>query len=172
MQRDPGIGDVWKTPLPNGYVLMMIDLPDYGWIYNPATQPMLGGVIEREDAIFGVRELQVANRYLANRYLALGVDPHVLENFGTDTVATDSWFLLDTIAGTRGRYASRDDLWKAASAVGVQLSLEPIDRVYWKYRPTPFDRFVRRLFVIPPLLGMTALGLWVILLRRVGGTPS
>src|SRR5258708_4403268 len=67
--RDPGIGDAWKCPLPNGYALLMIDLPDYGWVYNPRTQPMPDGVGEQEDAIFGVRTLQVANRYIA-----LGVD--------------------------------------------------------------------------------------------------
>ena len=28
--RDPGVGDGWDTPLPNGYALMMIDTTDQG----------------------------------------------------------------------------------------------------------------------------------------------
>ena len=37
--RDPGLGDSWETPLPNGYALMMIDTTDQGTVYNPKTQP-------------------------------------------------------------------------------------------------------------------------------------
>jgi predicted PurR-regulated permease PerM len=28
--RDPGLGDAWHTPLPNGYSLLMIDETDHG----------------------------------------------------------------------------------------------------------------------------------------------
>ena len=33
--RDAGLGDTWRCPLPNGDALMMIDLMDKGWVYNP-----------------------------------------------------------------------------------------------------------------------------------------
>jgi len=34
--RDPGIGDLWTCPLPNGYAMEMIDVPDEAWVYKPA----------------------------------------------------------------------------------------------------------------------------------------
>jgi hypothetical protein len=49
--------------LPNRYQVMMIDVTDQGWVYNPMTQPG-SGVGEREDAIAGVRNVQVAGRYI------------------------------------------------------------------------------------------------------------
>lgn len=159
--RDPGIGDAWKCPLPNGYALLMIDLPWYGWVYNPKTQLMPDVVGEQEDALFGVRVLQIANRYIA-----AGVDDHVLANFGTDKEQIDSYFLLDTSAGTRTRFATLDELRTAAAHLGIELTLEPINRVYSKYRFTWFDRLVQILFVGPPLLGVAALGVWIFLLKR------
>jgi len=159
--RDPGIGDAWKCPLPNGYALLMIDLPDYGWVYNPRTQRMPDGVGEQKDAIFGVRTLQVANRYIA-----LGVDNHVLENFGSDKKEIDSYFLLDTSTGTRTRFATFAELRSATAPLGFQLTLEPIGRVYSRYRFTWFDRLARILFLGPPLLAVAVLGVWIFLLRR------
>src|SRR5213593_5214785 len=35
LQRDPGLGDTWYCPLPNGYAITMIDVTDQGWVYNP-----------------------------------------------------------------------------------------------------------------------------------------
>ena len=159
--RDPGIGDAWKCPLPNGYALLMIDVPDNGWVYNPATQPVPDMIRDQKDAIFGVRTLQVANRYLA-----LGVDDHLLENSGTDKQEIDSYLLMDTSTGTRTRFASLDELRIAAAPLGLQVNLEPIARVYSKYRFTWFDRLVQVLLVGPPLLGLAVLGLWILLLRR------
>ncbi len=40
LDRDLGIGDTWHTRVPNGYQIMMIDVTDQGWVYNPKTQPM------------------------------------------------------------------------------------------------------------------------------------
>ncbi|HEY6369795.1 MAG TPA: hypothetical protein VIX37_04395 [Candidatus Sulfotelmatobacter sp.] len=59
------MGDTWQAPLPNGYQIMMIDVTDQGWVYNPKTQAD-GDVSERHDAVAGVRNLEVAT--LANRY--------------------------------------------------------------------------------------------------------
>ena len=44
---DPGLGDSWEAPLPNGYALMMIDTTDQGTVYNPKTQPIEGGVVRQ-----------------------------------------------------------------------------------------------------------------------------
>ena len=52
LHRDLGLGDTWHAPLPNGYQIMMIDVTDQGWVYNPKTQPA-SGVGEREDAVAG-----------------------------------------------------------------------------------------------------------------------
>jgi hypothetical protein len=38
LHRDPGAGDAWQCPLPNGYGILMIDVTDHGWVYNPKTQ--------------------------------------------------------------------------------------------------------------------------------------
>ncbi len=64
LRRDPGLGDAWRCPLPNGYALLMIDDTDQGCVYNPKTQMGNGGVGEQEDAVFGVHVLQVAGRYI------------------------------------------------------------------------------------------------------------
>ena len=58
--RDPGLGDSWETPLPNGYELLMIDTTGQGTVYNPKTQPIQGSVSSSYDAVFGVRRLQVS----------------------------------------------------------------------------------------------------------------
>src|SRR5579872_2218365 len=64
LHRDPGLGDTWHCPLPNGYMITMIDVTDQGWVYSPKTQGPDGALAEQEDAIAGVRMLQVAGRYI------------------------------------------------------------------------------------------------------------
>jgi len=61
--RDPGLGDTWETPLPNGYALMMIDTTDQGTVYDPKTQTGVDSVVGR-DAVFGVRQLQISNELI------------------------------------------------------------------------------------------------------------
>lgn len=160
-QRDPGIGDAWECPLPNGYALLMIDVPDQGFVYSPKTQTIPGGVGEQEDAVSGVRVVQVAGRYIAG-----GTDSHVLEHFGTNKKEIDSCFLLDTVTGMRTRFSNLDDLRGAMVPLGIQLTLEPISLVYSRYRFTWFDLLVAILFLGPPLLGLVLLGSWI--LRRDG----
>lgn len=58
LHRDAGLGDAWECPLPNGYAVLMIDVTDHGFVYNPKTQTE-GAVGEQEDAPYGVRLLQV-----------------------------------------------------------------------------------------------------------------
>jgi hypothetical protein len=57
--RDPGIGDGWTCPLPNGYAIEMIDVTDRGFLYNPKTQD-----INSIDALSDVCVLQLAGRYI------------------------------------------------------------------------------------------------------------
>jgi hypothetical protein len=108
--RDPGLGDTWETPLPNGYAVLMIDDTDHGWVYNPKTQ-VPGGVSEQEDAPFGVRVLQVQGPYIIG-----GLDSKAFGSSCDNETRVDSYFLLDTHSGKRtnfptltasGRLASR-----------------------------------------------------------------
>lgn len=61
--RDVGLGDTWTCPLPNGYAVLMIDTPDEGFVYNPKTQRG-SAVGEQEDAVAGVRILQISGPYI------------------------------------------------------------------------------------------------------------
>jgi hypothetical protein len=158
--RDPEIGDAWECPLPNGYALLMIDVPDQGFVYNPKTQPAGSIVGEQEDAVAGVRVLQLAGRYIVG-----GTDSSVGQ-MGKGQV--DSYFLLDTMTGRHTRFSLLDDLRSASLPLGIQLNLEAIGRVYSRYRYTWFDVLAEALFCGPPLLAMAFLGLWIMKLRRTG----
>ena len=68
--RDPGIGDGWTCPLPNGYAIAMTDVTDRGFLYNPKTQDINQGLHESRDALSDVCELQLAGRYIFG-----GTDP-------------------------------------------------------------------------------------------------
>jgi hypothetical protein len=159
--RDPGIGDSWRCPLPNGYALLMIDVTDSGVVYNPKTQPLSGGVAgDREDAVSDVSVLQVAGRYIVG-----GTDSHVRE-VGTNKNQVYSYFLLDTVTGRRTHFTSLDALRGAALPVGIEVRLEPIRHVYYRYRFTWFDLLAAMLLCGPPLLGLAMLGRWIVKLRR------
>ncbi len=158
--RDPGLGDTWYCPLPNGYALMMIDLTDNGWVYNPKTQPG-SGVGEQEDAIAGVRVVQVAGRFILG-----GADSQSFQDSGEDSTRVDSYFLMDTETGKRTTFPTQDSLRNAASQLGIQLNLQPIDSVYSKYRLTWFDAFVGLLLFAAPLLALGLLVRWIVRLRR------
>jgi hypothetical protein len=161
LNRDLVLGDTWHARLPNGYQVMMIDVTDQGWIYNPKTQGVSGVVGDQEDAVPGVRIVQVAGSYILG-----GVDSQHFEHLGKDTGQVDSYFLLDTQTGKKAVLASYDALRDAALRVGIQPHLEPIDTVYSRYRWTWFDTLVAILFFIPPLIGFLLLIWWVIRLRQ------
>ncbi|HXN56655.1 MAG TPA: hypothetical protein VN874_10335 [Myxococcales bacterium] len=159
--RDPGIGDGWYCPLPNGYALMMIDTTDQGMVYDPRTQPVPGGFAPQQDAVAGVGVLQVAGRYIAGGT----VDSAGHDRSTRQGDRMDSYFLLDTVLGRYGRFSSFDDLRAATRAVGIELKLDPIERVYFKHRFTWFDLLAAILLGGPPLLGLLLLGRRIALLR-------
>jgi hypothetical protein len=158
--RDPGLGDAWETPLPNGYALLMIDETDHGSVYNPKTQ-VPGGVSEQEDAPFGVRVLQVQGRYIIG-----GLDSKAGAWSNTNDTRVDSYFLLDTQSSRRTNFPTYDALLQAASQVGIQPHLEPIAKVYSDYRFTWFDKVSAFLFFVPPLIALILLIWWVLRLRK------
>lgn len=162
LHRDPGLGDAWSCPLPNGYQILMIDVTDYGWVYNPKTQFGYDGVGEREDAVFGVRLVQIAGPYIFG-----GVDEDSPPEL--DSAKIDSYFMLDARTGKRTKLPNYDALSSAAGQLGIQLHLEPIDRVYRKYRFSWFDVFAGVLFCVPILIAFFFLVRWVLRLRRTRG---
>jgi hypothetical protein len=158
-QRDPGMGDTWKCPLPNGYALLMIDEPDQGVVYKPVNQHVEGVVGIQQGAVDGIRIMQVAGRYILG-----GADSRSSDHFG-DKAEVDSYFLLDTGTGERQSFSTYEALRTAAGLRGVQLALQPIEAVYDKYRFTYFDKFVGCLLCVPPVLLAWLLVRWIVRLR-------
>jgi hypothetical protein len=160
LHRDMGIGDTWHAPLPNGYQIMMIDVTDQGMVYNPKTQPG-PGVIERQDAVAGVRRLQVADRYLLG-----ATDSKSFEHLGEDIDWADGYFILDTRSGTQTRFQVYDGLRGKARELGIEPNWLPINTVYSKFRFSWFDVSAGLLFCLPPAIGTLLLIRWIVRLRR------
>lgn len=160
LHRDSGLGDTWNCPLPNGYAITMIDVTDNGWVYNPKTQSD-GGVGEREDAVAGVRSLQLVGRYIlgtSDTGAATKLDPANSD--------VDRYFLPDTQTGRRTDFTNYDAMGDAASPLGIRLNLERIDVVYSRYRFTWFDVLVGLLLCIPSILHTALLTRQIIMVRR------
>ena len=136
----------------------MIDSPDEGFIYNPGTQPT-ESVGEQDDAIAGVRVLQIAGPYILG-----GMDT----KWGSDEV--DSYFVLDTRSGRHVALPTYDALRKSAQEAGVALKLEEIGTVYRRFRFTWFEVLVGILFAGPPILAFVFLARWVSRVRRTRET--
>jgi hypothetical protein len=147
LHRDMGIGDSSYCPLPNGYSVLMIDVSDQGTVYNPRTQLGDGTVVEQEDAISGVRELQVADARLLG-----GADSRYSEHFGQSSPSIDRYFVLDTRTGKRTDFTTDTALRSAASMLGIELKLKPIFEVYRQYRFTWFDLAAALFMFLPPVL--------------------
>jgi hypothetical protein len=166
LDRDPGLGDSWECPLPNGYRLLMIDVTDHGTVYNPKMQT-LGGVSSREDAVFGVRTLQVSGQYIFG-----GVDKTAFGGLGPDTTRIDSYFVLDTSTNKRLEVADYGSLVAEAEKRGIKLELEPFSRVYGRYRFSWFEVVAGILFLLPPVWAFVALMRRTLKMRRDGRTPK
>jgi hypothetical protein len=159
LHRDVGLGDASYCPLPNGYRILMIDVSDIGWVYNPTTQPS-GGVTEREDAIAGVRLLDVQGRYIL-----AAADSKAWTKTMPTAMDVDSYVLLDSQTGKRTSFENYAALQAAALRLGIQPRLQPIFDVYRKYRFTWFDVVAGLLFCIPPIIAGLPLIAWIVRLR-------
>jgi hypothetical protein len=168
LHRDPGLGDTWECPLPNGYQLLMIDVTDYGLVYNPKTQGWDEGVGDRDDAISGVRLLQVSGRYIIG-----GADRGIPEDVAKNNDHVDFYFLMDTGADKYTTFASYEELHSAALQLGIQPKLQPFEDVYQKYRFTWFDALAGLLLCVPPLSAAWLLMRRILRLRRTpDGAPQ
>lgn len=146
---------------------MMIDVTDQGWVYNPKTQPDHAGVIGREDAIYGIRNLQISGKYILG-----DIDTKSFEHLSQETDYVDSYFVWDTQTGKKAEFKTYDELRIQAQDLAIHLKLEPINSVYSTYRFSWFDVFASLLFCIPPLLLFFALIIWIRRLRAKGMAPS
>ena len=160
LHRDAGLGDAFECPLPNGYALLMIDVTDSGWVYNPKTQRS-NGVSEQEDAPYGVRLVQVAGKYVLG-----GLDSKADDEAPHDATRVDSYFIIDATTGKRTNFSTYNELGESASRLGIGLRLEPIVSVYRRYRFTWFDGFAALLFCVPPFLSGALLLFWILRLRK------
>ena len=154
--RDPMLGDTWQTPLPNGYALMMIDTTDQGTVYNPKTESGDGSISGRDDAVFGVRQLQVSNgRIFGAR------DSGYFGRIGQESKAVDTYFELDTTQKTHTEFKSLDELQKRAASEGVILKLREFQSVFGDYRTTWFDYLAGSILLLVPSIGFFVLARWV-----------
>jgi hypothetical protein len=165
IHRDPGLGDTWNCPLPDGYAITMIDTTDHGWIYNPKTQ-VEGGISEQSDAVAGVIVVQIAGRYILG-----GADTRSGPVDG-DIDHIDSYFILDTQTGKKNLFSALDELRGSARQLGISLNLQPIAAVYSKYRYTWFDIFVGILLVVPLLIYFIVLAVRIHKLRQSRSSPQ
>jgi hypothetical protein len=160
--RDPGIGDGWTCPLPNGYAIGMIDVTDRGFVYNPKTQTIDGVVAESNDALADVCVLQLVGPYILGGAPCRTDVPHGPK----DHDAVLSYFLLDTATGTHATFPTYEALRVAAAPMNIQVNLEPIDVVYGRYRFTWFDAAAAAAMFGVPLLCASLLIRRMLAIRR------
>jgi hypothetical protein len=146
LHRDIGLGDSYYCPLPNGYSLLMIDVDDQGTVYNPKTQDANGSVGDQSDAVSGVTKLQISGSTIFG-----ASDSRSYEHFG-QSASLDRYFLLDTRIGKHADFSNEDALRAEASKSGITLKLEPIFKVYKRYRYTWFDGVTVMLLIVPTIL--------------------
>lgn len=159
--RDPGLGDSWETPLPNGYALMMIDTTDQGTVYNPKTQTFKGSIMSRDDAVFGVRQMQVSGKLIFGAR-----DSGYFGRIGQESKSVDAYFELDTSKDTHKEFKSLDELRHHAASEGVMLNLREFYSVFYDYRTTWFDYLAGSILLLTPVTGFFALSRWVWKVRR------
>jgi len=143
--RDPMIGDSWYTPLPNGYSIGMIDIPDRGAIYPTSSSS------NDIAAIVGIRKLQ-----LDGQWIWCAADSHWFgAQEGSENM--DKFFLLNTENRTRIDFKSANEMEQEMSRRGTRAHLEPIVVVYQRYRTTWFEYSAAAILFLPPLTALFAL---------------
>lgn len=165
--RDPGLGDSWATPLPNGYALLMIDTTGQGTVYNPKTQPIQGSVSSSYDAVFGVRQLQVSGNLIFGAR-----DTGYFGRIGQGSNVVDSYFELNTKTGFHEEFTSLAALRQRAASEGVSLNLHKFYSVYLDYRMTWFDYSAGLILLLVPLIAFVALARWIWKIRQTARAGS
>jgi len=131
---DIGFGDYWKAPLPNGYQLISVDMPENGSIYT--------------DNYFPVEGID-------------GVQVHQIEVIGDSVIglAGNKYFLLDTKVGKVAYYPSVMELQKRVGK--TKIALMSNDDYYWAVREKAYiiGGIICLLFTLIVLFVMWKVGL-------------
>jgi hypothetical protein len=167
LYRDPGVGDSWQTPLPNGYALLMIDEKRDGMVFNPKTRFIGDGDVaigpHDEDALGRIAVLQVSGPYILGRTRP---DMHARPPSRSPQGEAENYFLLDTTTRRRSDFPTYTALCAAVTPLGIQPKLEPIATIYRRYRFTWFDALALALLALPPLSSAIVLYRWILRLRN------
>ena len=158
--RDPGLGDGWDTPLPNGYALMMIDTTDQGAVYKPMSK-WGDGFNESDRKVDGARQLQVSKNLIFGAR-----DTGYFGRLGQESTFVDSYFEMDTAKDTYREFKTLDELRQQAASEGVSLQLRPFDSVFGDYRTTWFDYLSGVILLLVPGVGFFLLARWIWKIRR------
>jgi hypothetical protein len=129
---DLGFGDSWKAPLPNGYQLVSIDMPDNGSICKDADY--------RAEGVSGVKQIEVIGDSVIGQ-------------------ADNKYFLLDTKDGKVAYYSSVLELQKRVGK--TRIALISNDDYYWTVREKAYiiGGIICLLFTLTVLFVMWKVGL-------------
>ena len=129
---DIGFGDSWKAPLPNGYQLISVDMPDNGSIYKDDDHSTEG--------IDGVRQIEV----IGDSVIGL---------------SSNKYFLLDTKIHKVTYYPSVLELQKRVGKPNIALMSN--DDYYWAVREKAYiiGGIICLLFTLSVLFIMWKVGL-------------
>ena len=163
--RDPGLGDSWHTPIPNGYSLEAIDVTDFGTVFNPKTQRFPDSIGSQEDAVFGVRRLEIDNNLISGTYDG---NP----TFEKPPTFEDHYFSLDTNTGKRSEFSSLPELETYLAQRGIKAHLRSFWEVFCDYRNTWFDWVTLIIGISVPLIGLAMLIWLIVRARRTAVIPA
>ena len=129
---DIGFGDSWKAPLPNGYQLISVDMPDNGSIYKDDDH--------RTEGIDGVQQIEVI------RDSVIGL-------------SSNKYFLLDTKIHKVTYYPSVFELQKSVRKSNIALISN--DDYFWSVREKAYiiGAIICLLFTLSVLFVMWKAGL-------------
>lgn len=161
LHRDPGLGDGWDCPLPDGYALSFTDVMDQATLYRLKDHPSIMDVPTGDGVLSGVRFLQLAGDDL------LGAsDSKWFTHYSEKSSSVDRYFLVNTKTNELKIWTAKDDLSQWSAEHHVPLHLETVEDVYLRYRWTWFDWLAILLLVLPPLAAFVFLFRWGWSLRR------
>ena len=132
LNDDIGFGDSWKAPLPNGYQLISVDMPDNGSIYKDDDH--------RTEGIDGVQQIEV----IGDSVIGL---------------SSNKYFLLDTKIHKVTYYPSVFELQKSVRKSNIALISN--DDYFWSVREKAYiiGGIICLLFTLSVLFIMWKVGL-------------
>ncbi|MBB5062194.1 hypothetical protein [Granulicella mallensis] len=152
--RDAGLGDSWYTPMPNGYMLQMIDVTEYGSISAPQKQA-------DGETVSNVRRLQVDGDMISGTS-----DSLALQSFGRSEDAEDQYFILNAKNGVKQQFKSMAEFNQAIQNLGLHQHLRPFWNVFCDYRNSWFDYVYAVGLLLLPLAGLGMLLGYVLRIRK------